>query len=104
MAFAFRGGCNQRSRAFDHDWRFREFGDQVHYEIASLHITSKTSSLTCRGLAFDGALDSGILLLHRESDGAGIGLPTMRRSAAIEPFDAAFLWLIAKGGHILPPL
>lgn len=56
------------------------------------------------GLAFDSALESGILLLPRESDGDGIGLPNMRRSAAIEPFDAAFLWLIAKGGHILPPL
>lgn len=35
---------------------------------------------------------------------AGIGVPNMRRSAAIEPFEAAFLWLIAKGGQILPPL
>ena len=53
MAFAFRDGCNQRSRAFDHDWRIREFGDQVHYEIASLHITSKASALPCRGFVFD---------------------------------------------------
>lgn len=41
------------SRAFDHDWRIREFGDQVHYEIASLHITSKASALPCRGFVFD---------------------------------------------------
>lgn len=39
-----------------------------------------------------------------EKDRAGIGVPNMRRSAAIEPFDAAFLWLIARGGHILPTL
>lgn len=56
------------------------------------------------GLFVDIASDSGILDLPREKDGVGIGVPNMRRSAAIEPFDAAFLWLIARGGHILPTL